>query len=525
MKRRSFLQSMAAAGAAAPLLLQGYKVQAFAPHPLFQLAASVDCTDRVLVLIQLNGGNDGLNTVIPLDQYSLYKSARSNIAIDENTVLRLNNATGLHPQMAALKSIYDEGKIALLQGVGYPVPNYSHFRSTDIWLTGSDTEEYLNTGWMGRYLDYQFPGYPGLYPSPAMPDPLAIQIGTVLSTGFEGPSANMAMAFTDPTTFYNIVNEKDDSGTGSRAAEELAYIRKIGQQLQKFANPVKTAAGKAKNKSTLYPAARQNPLADQLKIVAQLIAGGLRTRVYMVNLSGFDTHSNQLSGGNGTPVPHGTLLNQLSVAIQAFMDDCKLLGIQDKILGMTFSEFGRRIKSNASGGTDHGAAGPVFLFGNHVKSGILGTNPIIPQNAGPEDNIPMQIDFRSLYASLLNQWFCVPQKDLKQLTVHDFRFDLPILQGVSTSTDYESDIAANTDIRIFPNPVETSARIQLMLIKPAAMVHLYDNTGRYLMQLAGSLSAGQHTLQFERHGLPGGSYYIQVFGQAGNTLTGIMMLQ
>jgi len=158
----------------------------------------------------------------------------------------------------------------------------------------------------------------------------------------------------------------------------------------------------------LYPTAKTNPLADQLKIVAQLIAGGLKTRIYVVNISGFDPHSYQTTGGNGSPTPHGTFLGQLIVALNAFQDDLKLLGVHDRVMGMTFSEFGRPIKSNSRAGTDHGAAAPLFVFGSNVVSGVLGTTPDIPTSVSPEDNVPMQYDFRSVCASLLKDWFCVP---------------------------------------------------------------------------------------------------------------------
>lgn len=515
MKRRQFLRNLSLASAVAPIMLNGYSVHAFQDHQMFSPLELADCDERILVLVQLNGGNDGLNTVIPLDQYGLYQSARKNIAVQEQSVLKLTDSTGLHPQMQAFQTMFKDGSLKLIQDVGYPVPNYSHFRSTDIWLTGSDSEEYLTTGWLGRYLDKRFPNYPSAYPNAEMSDPLAIQIGSVLSLGFEGPAANMAMAFTDPTSYYNIVNGSGNQSSTNRSEFELAYIRKIGEQLQKFATPVKNAASKAKNKSTLYPAAKSNPLADQLKIVAQLIAGGLKTKVYMVSLTGFDTHANQLQGGNGTPTPHGTLLQQVSVAIQAFMDDCKLLGIDHRILGMTFSEFGRRIASNASAGTDHGAAGPVFLFGTQILPGIIGHNSIIPQNPGPEDNIPMQTDFRTLYASILKQWFCIAPANLKELTVHDFAYDLPILQN-STSTVQESISVLEETVSIFPNPAIDLITLTANCPTKIQAVSLFDNTGRFVKQLIGTIPPGPYSMTIQLNGLSPGYYIIQFqlpFGQ------------
>ncbi len=497
-----------------PLVLGGFSVKAYGRSPLLDsiLQSSVDI-DRVLVLIQLNGGNDGLNTVIPLDQYSLYNNARSNIAIPEAQVLKLTNATGIHPQMAGMQRLYNNGKVRVVQSVGYPVPDYSHFRSTDIWLTASDNDQVIGTGWMGRYLDQEYPGYPTGYPNASMPDPLAIQIGSNLSTGLEGPAANMGMTFTDPTSFYNIVKGTPEPAPPTRAGHELEYIRSIGQQLEKFAAPVKNAAARATNKSTLYPAVRQNVLADQLKIVATLIAGGLKTRVYVVNLGGFDTHSNQNSGGAGTPIPHGTLLNQVSVAIEAFQDDLKLLGVEDKVVGMTFSEFGRRIKSNSSAGTDHGSAAPLFVFGTSVIPGVLGPNPTIPSSTTSEDNVPMLYDFRSVYASLLTDWFKVPNSELQSVLFRNFTI-LPIIKGSQPSTvaDDGSIVVHGMLGSNFPNPFTGSTRISFRSIGTGnTSLSVFDGTGKQIRVLVDrALPEGEHQVTFETDGLAAGTYYCRM---------------
>jgi len=514
MKRREFIRRTAPA-TLLPFALNGFSMRAFGRSPLLDALAksSVD-TDRVFVLIQLSGGNDGLNTVIPLDQYSAYTSARSNIAIAEDSALNLTTATGLHPQMAPLKRVYDDEKLRVVQSVGYPTPDYSHFRSTDIWLTASDYDQVISTGWMGRYLEEEYPGYPNGYPNATMPDPLAIQIGSTISTGLEGTAANTGMAFTDPASFYNIVTDQKDPVDGSRAGKELDFIRGVGDQILKFATPVRNAANKAKNLSTLYPAAKQNTLSDQLQIVARLIAGGLKTRIYIVGLGGFDTHSNQNSGGAGTPVPHGTLLNQVSVAIEAFQDDLRLLGVEDRVVGMTFSEFGRRIKSNSSGGTDHGAAAPLFVFGTNVIPGVLGANPTIPTSVTAEDNIPMQFDFRSVYASILKDWFKVDDDELRTVLFRDFQI-LPIIKGTSSGVD-SSGRRSRTELRQnYPNPIVSSARIPFIVDGGRTWIGIFDNTGRRLFDLVDrDLPAGDHEVVFDVDGLPSGTYYCRL--QCGN---------
>lgn len=513
MKRRNFIKA-AAPAAVLPFMMNGFTMKAIGRSPfLDEILAGDPCSDRVFVIIQLTGGNDGLNTVIPLDQYSAYKNARSNIAVADTgtgAALKLTAATGLHPQMTGLQSLYNNGKLRVIQSVGYPTPDFSHFRSSDIWLTASDYDQVVSTGWIGRYLDNEFPGYPASYPNASMPDPLAIQIGSIVSTGLEGPTANMGMAFTDPNTFYNIVNNKTDSTTSQRAGQELAFIRKVGQQIEKFANPVKNAAAKATNKSSLYPTAKTNLLADQLKIVAQLIAGGLKTRIYLVNLGGFDTHARQVNGDASVGIlSHGSLLNQLSVGITAFQDDLRLLGIQDRVMGMTFSEFGRRIKSNDSGGTDHGAAAPMFVFGTSVQPGILGANPIIPAKPTSEDNIPMQYDFRSVYASILKDWFCASETSLKKALFKDFQM-LPILKG-STGVDELGNPTGVALLGNSPNPFGGSTTIRFRSGGAHLQIKIFDNTGRDIATLVDRyLPQGEHEVIFDASSLTSGNYYCRL---------------
>jgi uncharacterized protein (DUF1501 family) len=416
---------------------------------------------KVLVLIQLNGGNDGLNTIIPLDQYSNLTKARSNVIMDESKVIKTwVDKVGLHPGLAALNNkLFAAKKMSIVQSVGYPQPNFSHFRATDIWMSASDSNTVLTTGWMGRYLDKQYAGFPTGYPNATMPDPLAIQIGPLVSLNFMGPNTNMGMAITDPSTFYNLVDNNAGSVPNTPAGDELAYIRLLAQQTNKYATVIKAAAAKGTNKSTMYPTGTRMNLGEQLKIVAKLISGGLKTPVYMVSLGGFDTHSAQVDSADTTEGSHADLMTHLSQSIAAFQDDLELLGVSDKVAGMTFSEFGRRIKSNSSQGTDHGAAAPVIFFGSmlntssHVKksiypvSGMIGKSPNLPLNASVNDQVEMQFDYRQLYTTVMQDWLCMTEAEATQVLGSNF-IKLPIYNNtLLSSADFDND-----DILLYPNP-------------------------------------------------------------------------
>jgi uncharacterized protein (DUF1501 family) len=428
MKRRNFFK-YTLPSLVVPTLLGGFKMKAFAGNALLQNLLHADTNGRVLVVIQLAGGNDGLNTVIPIEFYSAYKSARSNIAIAQEKILRLNgcDTTGLNPAMGPLQQLFNQDRLAIVQAVSYPQPSFSHFRATDIWLTGEESNQVLNTGWMGRYLNKLYPDFPDHYPSSIMPDPLAIQIGSVVSTGLQGPAFPMGMAISNPDSFYNMLNEKPAQTAASLAGEQLDYIRQVSEKADAYGDVIKGAAKKINRQSPKYDDNKKNPLSDQLKIVSRLIAGGLQTKIYMVSMGGFDNHAKQTDATDTSKGTHANQLQKLSEAIAAFMDDLALQQVANRVVGMTFSEFGRRIKSNASGGTDHGVAAPLFVFGEPVRSGIIGSNPTIPENATVNDNVAMQHDFREVYATLLKDWLGAKAPDMPDILQKDFT-TLPLIK-------------------------------------------------------------------------------------------------
>lgn len=515
MKRREFLGKSAAI--TLPALISGYAVKALnEDSPLVRaLMGGATDTDHVLVIIQLSGGNDGLNMVIPLSTYNLYNAARTNIAIPENRILTLNGYgnTGLHPSMTGLQTMYNESKLKIVQAVGYPQPNFSHFRATDIWMTSSNSNQEVYTGWAGRYLNYEYPNFPTGYPNTNTPDPLAIQIGSTASLSTQGPSVNMAMSITSATSFYQLINGTNDPVPATKAGKELSYIRSVAKQTQQYASTITTAANRVTNQRT-YPA--NNSLADQLKIVARLIKGGLKTRVYMVSFGGFDTHSLQTTTTDTTAGSHATLLGRVSAAIKAFQDDLVFLEIEDRVVGMTFSEFGRRVKSNSSVGTDHGSAAPLFVFGKPVDGGVLGENPTIQPVATVNDNVPMQYDFRSIYSTILEKWFCLPKATVQGLfppNINGQLQDLPLIKGNTCKVSAPPpNPSGSTLITNSPNPFTNKTTIEFYTDGGHTLLQVMDTAGRLIVNLLeiDFPAASRQTIVFDGSHLPNGVYYARL---------------
>jgi len=418
--------------------------------------------------------------------------------------------TGLHPAMTDMQKLFNDGKVKIIQSVGYPSTNFSHFRATDIWLSASDSNQIVSSGWAGRFLDTQYPNFPTGYPNSTMPDPLAIEIGSILSLGFQGPTMNMSISVSDPTNFYNLINGIQDTVPNTPAGKELAYIRTTTLQTNQYAARIKDAANSVVQQSPAYPAEKINSLADQLKIAARLIAGGLKTKIYLVSLGGFDTHNSQVEETDTSAGKHATLLKNVSVAINAFMEDLKFLNISNRVIGMTFSEFGRRIKSNLSTGSDHGASAPLFVFGDNVISGILGDNPTIPSMVTENDNIPMQYDFRSVYASILEQWFGLNKTLLETVMLKNFQ-SLPLINAGGTGViDVEEDIG-KTLIRNYPNPFVNSTTIEFETIGNHTSIEVMDTTGKRLIMLTDKeYEKGIYTINFDASTLLPGVYYARL---------------
>ena len=362
----------------------------------------------ILVVIQLAGGNDGLNTIIPF-QDDLYFKARPQLAIPKNQVLPIDSRVGLNPSLAALKGIYDDGNLAIIQGVGYPNPNRSHFRSTEIWQTASDPQQYLTKGWIGRYFDNCCAGADpavGVVLGEQLPEafnaqnPTGVAIGRPGNLGFDRePGPEEARLFGELNGLDPAAMSGDSIGTlagpNSSGMSALEYLQRTALDAQVSTDKIRKVL-KGTTNEAVYP---KNRLGNSLSLISRLIAGELPTRVYYASQGGYDTHAGQVS-------THKRLLNELAESLAAFCHDLKAKGIFDRVLVMTFSEFGRRVAENANGGTDHGTAAPMFICGGGVHAGLYGNQPSLDRlDAG---DLFYSVDFRSVYATVLSKWMKAP---------------------------------------------------------------------------------------------------------------------
>jgi uncharacterized protein (DUF1501 family) len=389
-------------------------LQSHAADSLIQTDTGKDGT--ILVVLQMAGGNDGINTVVPYSS-DYYRKARPRIGLPGDKILKLTDDIGFHPAMTGFKSLYDSGNLSVVQGVGYPNPNRSHFRSTEIWQTASDSDKYSTTGWIGRYFDNDCAGADpavGIAIEQQMPQsffaqkPKGVCITNPENYRFmpgDHPrpgQPDMVEASYEKLNDIDTAPGDDNSGgsigmlpgakpmTGGRVID---FIERTALDAQMSSDEIRTVASRTQTTST-YPGSQ---LGTSLKLVAKLIGGGLPTRIYYVSQGGYDTHTNQIA-------TQQRLLADLGDSMKAFVDDLKAQGNMQRVLVMTFSEFGRRVGENANGGTDHGAAAPLFIVGNHVNAGLLGAYPSLAPQDLFEGDIKYNVDFRSVYAAVLENW-------------------------------------------------------------------------------------------------------------------------
>ena len=510
MNRRRFLSTVGATGVAVtalPTMVDNFAVKAVAGGDE-RLQRLMGNSDRILILIQLQGGNDGLNTVIPVEN-SKYYDVRPNLGISKSEALRLTDTLGWHPRMTGFRDLYEEGKMAVVQGVTYPNPDRSHFRGTDIWLTATDANVFGTSGWVGRYLDLLAPEYPAVLP----PAPLAVQIGTSLSLGLQGPKGAMGVSFRDPDEFHRIVNsggsleEVPSADYGDTpAGREVRFMRDVARSADVYAEVVKTAADKAAQSSVEYPS---TDIGGKLRVVSQLISGGLQSKVFLVSWANnnFDTHANQVNAADPTLGNHANLLGDLSDAVGAFMKDMGNLGLEDKVAGMTFSEFGRRVAENGSIGTDHGTAAPLFVFGSDVNGAVYGNDPDL-ENLDNRGDMLMQHDYRDIYASVLLQWFGEPDTLASDVLYQDFSKTALPLFNTPVSVHEQGAAASLIGFRsVSPNPAMDDVTVKVD-IGPFSEggVELRDLRGRLLGSTLVDAFSG--TARFNVTSLSAGTYVL-----------------
>jgi uncharacterized protein (DUF1501 family) len=385
MERRDFLKKTALASGA-------FMIPAFLKP--FEALAMNDITGyKNLVIIQLSGGNDGLNTVIPFGN-DIYYQKRKTIAIQQPNVIGLNDMLGLNPNLSALKEIYDQGWMSIINSVGYPNPDRSHFRSMDIWQTASDANQFLTTGWIGRYLDSNCQNCKTPYTAIEVDDTLSLAMKGAQLKGIAVQDPNRLFQTTREPFFKGLVQEQN-AAPAHLNEDNLGYLYKTMIETYSSADYIQKTS-KTYNVTATYPA---TGLGNQLKNVSKFINSGLQTRIYYVSLGGFDTHVGQQD-------QQGRQLKTYGDAVAAFVKDLKATGKLDDTLIMTFSEFGRRVEQNASNGTDHGTANNVFIFGGKLnKAGIYNDAPNLTDLENGD--LKYQVDFRDVYATLLDKWLNV----------------------------------------------------------------------------------------------------------------------
>ncbi len=420
--RRKFLRTVILGGAIAPTVplfvnrtfaaLEGVAASSYTP------VTGKD--DTILVVMQLAGGNDGLNTLIPYADDAYFK-ARPNLAIPAGKIHRLSDYCGLHPSLKNLASLHGEGHASIVQGVGYPNPNRSHFRATEIWHTASDADKNEAYGWLGRYCDAACSGEdPGaaIAIGDQTPQVLRSKSGAAIAIGapqdyqFQDGMAPAAMEPDD-----DAVDPAGGSidmlfGSAKPDIEVADFLQRTALDAVASSSKVQDILRQVKS-SAEYPA---SDLGRRLQLVGRLIAGGMPSRVYYVSLGGFDTHANQAGA-------HERQLMVFDEAVGAFCRDLQEQGNFDRVMLLTFSEFGRRVVENASGGTDHGAAAPLFLFGGGVRGGLLGKYPSLTDLY--RGDLVHSTDFRSVYATILNQWL----KTSSSAILGQSFSELPLLRG------------------------------------------------------------------------------------------------
>ena len=525
MNRRNFIKLSASASAIG--LFPGQISHALNIGKQF---INCDISNRKLVLIYLGGGNDGLNTIIPLNQYDLYSNLRPNIRIlnsGSNSYINLDSSLsndqliGLHPSLQGFKNLYDSGFLRILQAVGYPSQNKSHFASTDIYNTGNDGNSWLNggdSGWIGRFIESYY------YDLVAQTFPVGVEIGSKSgSLGFHGAhehGLSINIEGQDASGFYSILSglggEPPSLIPDSHYGEELQYIIDNDQISTVYSESISNAF----NNGTNYSSYEDTDLSNQLKTVARLISGGLQSKVFLVKLNGFDTHFNQVQSSGDLEGIHNYLLTTLDQAVSSFMEDISAQGFQDDVVGLTFSEFGRKAKENGNLGTDHGEIAPMFVFGSAINGGVSGSNPDLTE-ATSENNWQLetfQYDYRETLGTLLQDYLGADDNAIDSTffnhTSNESFTDNKISELIKPEFSVEENCYSNTlsnpssnkrYFTISPNPFQTEIKIINTDYENDISFEIYDLNGRLVQS---GISPVNKSIKI--HNIMNGIYFIKI---------------
>lgn len=535
MKRRNFIQLTATASALSLL-----PTEVFA---LFKSAGMDTCPNvngKKIVLIQLAGANDGLNTVVPINQYDTYATLRPNIKLNNggsngiinlDSTLSIENQVGLHPALTGFKNLYDNGLMRLIQGVGYPIQDKSHFKSTDLWLTGGDgtqANNVLDSGWIGRFLENYYANFL------TANFPLGIQLGSSEnSLGFHGEvehGLSLNINGQDPSGFYSVVNGLGGIAPttipNSEYGDLIQYILDNDSSTNTYAQTISTAFNAGSNSVTYS----NTSLSNQLKTVARFISGGLQTKVYLVKIGSFDTHNLQVASNTTAHLGnHASLLTQVSEAVTNFITDLNNQNIGNDVLAVTFSEFGRKAGENGNLGTDHGEIAPMFVFGSSLNGGISGTN-INLSEAVSGNNFQVQTvqhDYRRVFSTILQDWFGASNPTL-DLTFYDQTNNIGFTgnkisalinsQNSVPSDCYSDSILSSTsfnatnELIIFPNP--SAETVTVNSTENINSVTIFTIEGRQIGVFRNPISSNTFTLNVQS--LAVGIYNFTINTETGN---------
>jgi uncharacterized protein (DUF1501 family) len=532
MKRRDFLKLSATTSAMGLLPLE---LRAMLKSVNIN---SCDVSNRKLVLINLAGGNDGLNTTIPINDYDTYANLRPSIKISDsgsNSYLTLDNTLpenqliGLHPALTGFKSLYDKGWMRVLQSVGYPAQNKSHFASTDLYSTGNDGNSWSNgneSGWIGRFMEtYYVNELNNLYP-------LGVQIGSnKTSLGFHGETEHglaINISGQDPSGFYSELNGLGGTPpsviANSDYGLELQYIIDTDRLSNQYSQAISNAFNSGNNTNS-YP---DTDLSNQLKTVARLISGGLETKIYIVRIGGFDTHNNQNNNENTIEGKHNDLLTEVSEAIRSFFVDLDSQSLSDDVVGLTFSEFGRKAKENGNFGTDHGEIAPMFVFGKPVNGGVSGNNVDLSE-ATSDNNFQLetvQFDYRQIFGTLLqnflgsndtvidtaffnytnNQSFT--NSKINELIKDSFSVGVDCYSQTLSLNEFNPQ-TPHKEWFVYPNPVRNLLQVHSAKELTTIQYRVLNNRSQIILQGTQHLKNGKLEVNTER--LESGVYFIQIF--------------